>query len=117
MQRFEQRPISRGHLHLEDEPQLRRTVGKGLTRGRDDEGALTGDEASEREADEVPGPQQSWKKLGGADGTRIHDLLYAIQALYQLSYSPRAIQSTSGLETLTHRTHVLKVPMGYDIYP
>ena len=30
------------------------------------------------------------RELGGAEGTRTHDILLAKQALYQLSYAPKA---------------------------
>lgn len=34
-------------------------------------------------------PQLYFKQTGGADGTRTHNLLHAMQAIFQLIYSPR----------------------------
>ena len=119
-QRLEERTVAAGHVHLKHEPPPWRPVLERGQLGRDEEGALGCDETTERESDRVPRSEESWKKLGGADATRTRDFHHAMVALYQLSYSPRAVQGTSGhsgLERLADRTHVCIMTSRYDIYP
>jgi hypothetical protein len=58
---------------------------------------------------QLPAHQQCSDKVGGADADRTRYLLHAMEALYQLSYSPvRTSEATSGqrsLEIITHPAH------------
>jgi hypothetical protein len=97
-------PVPLGHRELKHESQPRHAVlERGLLRG-DDEASFSGDDPAEREANHTPGAEQGWKELGGADADRTRDLVHAMDALYQLSYSPRAVQGTSGHSFLEQRT-------------
>lgn len=40
-------------------------------------------------------------KFGGEDGIRTHDLLYAIQAFYQLNYNPKNKSRKQRIRTIT----------------
>ena len=46
---------------------------------------------------------ESFSDLGGAKGTRTPGLLHAMQALYQLSYSPAYAAELSGNATLVYK--------------
>jgi hypothetical protein len=46
----------------------------------------------------LPGRTNPQVRTGGGEGNRTHDLLHAMQALYQLSYAPRRPENNTSFD-------------------
>jgi hypothetical protein len=104
--------IALRHLQFEREPEARRAIGdEALGALKNDERPLGGDESSEHVTYQVDRHREIVDR--GATGNRTPDLLHAMQALYQLSYSPEwsadLTIAPAALVICADRTHVRSI--------